>query len=80
MNADMFDPYKMARDVLASTSLVDPDDIAEAIFDRTPKRSVPAAYRLILRSVAREAIRLSRMEEPAPAIRASRDLREGVIS
>lgn len=60
-----FDPYQVAREILATTDLANPDDIAEAIFTQTPKRDIPGAYRAMLRTVAREEIRLSRMHEPA---------------
>ena len=56
-----FSPLETARQILATTDLTDPDDIADAIYEATPKTAIPAAYHLMLRSVARDAIRLSRM-------------------
>lgn len=56
-----FSPLSVARQVLAETDLVEPAEIADAVFARTPAGEVEAAYRLLLRDVAREAIRFERM-------------------
>lgn len=65
-----FDPLAAAQHVLATTRLADPDDIADAVADMTPRGALRSAYRLVLRSVAREAIRLTRMDsEPVGGVR-----------
>jgi hypothetical protein len=60
-----FDPYLVARDVLATTDLADPSDIAEEIFNRTPKREIAGAYRMILRTMARVELGRMRMNGSA---------------
>lgn len=63
----MFNPLESARHIIAESDLTDPDEIAQQIFDRTPSKSVRDAYRLILRSVAREAIHQANMAASKPA-------------
>lgn len=57
----MFDPHSTARQVLTTTNLTDPADIADAVFDRTPEAAIRDAYRHLLRRVALDAIRMDRM-------------------
>lgn len=57
-----FNPLSAAKAVLADTDLADPDAIADAVLAQTPKGQVRSAYRLLLRDVARYAIRLERMD------------------
>lgn len=57
-----FDPYQVARGVLATTDLCDPADIAEAIFKQTPKDKIAGAYKVMLRAVARDTIRSVRVD------------------
>lgn len=59
----------MARQVVATTDLTNPDDIADAVYERTPEDAIHDAYRLILRNTAREAIHQTNMSAsavPAP--------------
>ena len=55
-----FNPLNAAREVLRTTSLSDPADVAEAVFGLTPPEAIPEAYRSLLRNVAREAMRMER--------------------
>lgn len=57
----MFNPSTAARQVLAETTLTDPDDIAEVVYERIPDDEVADVCRHLLRHSAREAIRLSSM-------------------
>lgn len=56
-----FNPLEAAHKVLLDTRIADPDQIAELVFQATPKRLMAHAYRSLLRGVAREAIRLANM-------------------
>ena len=62
----MFNPTQVARHVIATTKLTDPDDIAQAVFDRTPEDQIKDAYLGVLRQSAREAIRLENMTANEP--------------
>lgn len=62
----MFNPTQVARQVIATTKLTDPDDIAQAVFDRTPKDQLKETYLGVLRQSAREAIRLENMAANEP--------------
>ena len=63
----MFNPTQIARHIIATTQLTDPDDIAQAVFDRTPEDQLKEAYLGVLRQSAREAIRLENMVANEPA-------------
>ena len=66
----MFNPLATARQIIAETSLTDPDDIAAQIYERTPKRALAEAYRELLRDTARKAIHHSSMDaSTSPAVR-----------
>lgn len=62
----MFNPTQVARQVINTTNLTDPDDIAQAVFDRTPEDQLKEAYLGVLRQSAREAIRLENMAANEP--------------
>lgn len=61
-----FDPLDTARDVLVSTKLTDPDAIADEVLSRTPRNGLRAAYRLLLRRLALDAIRFANMSASEP--------------
>lgn len=62
----MFNPTQIARQIIATTQLTDPDGIAQAVFDRTPEDQLKEAYLGVLRQSAREAIRLENMAANEP--------------
>ena len=62
----MFNPTQVARQIIATTKLTDPDDIAQAVFDRTPEDQLKEAYLGVLRQSAREAIRLENIAANEP--------------
>jgi len=61
-----FDPLDVARDVIASTDLTDPDAIADEVLVRTPRSGLRTAYRLLLRRAALDAIRFANMSAGEP--------------
>lgn len=61
-----FNPLSVARQIIAETSLTDPDDIAAQIYDRTPKKALAETYKGLLRHTAREAIRTANMDASTP--------------
>ncbi|GAA0200141.1 hypothetical protein [Glutamicibacter creatinolyticus] len=56
-----FQPVKVARQIIATTSLTDPEDIALAVLDRTPDSELRAAYLQVLRGAVRTAIHMENM-------------------
>lgn len=56
-----FNPLDAAHDILVETRIADPDRIAELVFESTPKREIAQAYKLVLRRVVMDAIRLANM-------------------
>lgn len=61
-----FNPLAAARQIITETNLTDPDEVAEEVYRRTPDDALTAAYRLILRNTAREAIRTNNMAASVP--------------
>ena len=74
-----FDPRAHARDILATTDLADPDEIAQMVFEATPKRQMPDLYRTLLREVVMEAIRFQRAESLRPDRDAPTDSDRGQV-
>ena len=62
----MFNPTQVARHIITTTKLTSPDDIAQAVFDRTPEGQLKEAYLGVLRQSAREAIRLENIAANEP--------------
>ena len=60
-----FNPITAARQVVATTDLAAPEDIAQRVFEMTPRDQVDRAYLYCLRQICRLAIRSVRTDGEA---------------
>lgn len=55
-----FNPATAVRELLVTTSLVDPDEIADIVFQQTPEAAWPSLYRAMLRDLVCDVMRATR--------------------